>query len=575
MCVCLPVNVCVSLLCVTLSVVLSPNSTMAYPIGVRPWKIKRFTNAHDNFTQPLDKNQSFDLTISNPEIRRLGKLAQYQKCTENLQWVIGKALENDQNVRAMGAGWSLSKVAVSDDTLINTKNLRLRFKLKAKNFDQAYLDAGNDHDNHRFLQCGNTVVRINDYLEKNSDPPKSLRASGGSNGQTIVGAFSTGTHGAAIHYGALSEMILGLHIVTGPDRHVYIEKASRKVTSDAFHQKLGAEVIIDDDLFNAAVVSFGSFGIIHGVLVEVEDKYLLEQKLSRVPFDDSLEKAATLGDFTAIEQHLKYPADDPLHPLYHFELAINPHQFKYNDQEKGAYIRGMHKVPFRDDYTPINPPSDGYTYGDNTLGLMQSVLDGIQSSVGFLNKALIPPLVNALFNMAYDRPDDAIGTVGETFDNTKFRGKLFSAAFGLDRKDVKKVIDHCLEVNKKTKLAGVMAFRFVKGTQATLGFTHWDNSCVLELDGVDANVNHKFARRVAERLEADGIPYTLHWGKINRLLNSQRILHMYGAENVENWKKQRSQIMSQDVQEAFNNEFMERCGLDDYVPFGGQDNLPT
>lgn len=548
---------------------------MAYPLGVRPWKIKSFTNAHENFSQPLDEDQSFDLIISDSEFKKLGKLTQYVKCTQNLQWVIGTALERNFNIRAMGSGWSLSKVAVSDDTIINTKNLRHRFTLKAENFDADYLNAGHDPDNHRFLQCGNTIIRINNYLEKKSNPAKSLRASGGSNGQTIVGAFSTGTHGAALFYGALSEMVLGLHIVTGPDRHVYLERSSRKITSEVFHKKLGAEVIVDDDLFNAALVSFGSFGIIHGVLIEIEDKFLLDQNLHRIAFDQSLERAITQGDFSAIQQHLKYPVDDPDHPLYHFELAINPHDFAFNDAEKGAYMRAMFKIPYREDYPRIDPPSDGYTYGDYTAGLMQSVLDGIQSTLGFLNRHLIPKLVKALFDTAYDRPDEAIGTIGETFDNTKFRGKLFSAALGLDRKDVRKVIDHCLEVNKKTKLAGVMAFRFVKGTKATLGFTRWENTCVLELDGADASINYKFTKTVAERLEADDIPYTLHWGKINRLLDGPRIHQMYGSENVKNWKKQRSRVMSREVQEAFNNEFMERCGLDEYIPYEDPEDLPA
>jgi FAD/FMN-containing dehydrogenase len=283
---------------------------MSLPEGIKPWDIDHFRNAHENFTQQLDPGQSLDLHIQSSAWDGLSSIEKYNRCTSNLQWVIQQALDKLMAIRAMGSGWSLSKVAVCDDMIINTKRLRLKFRLSENSFDQNYLDQGNLPDNHRFLQCGNTIIAINNYLENQGNPPKSLRASGGSNGQTIVGAFSTNTHGAALHYGALPEMILGIHIVTGPDRHVYIERASRRVTSQRFHDLLGAEVIIDDDLFNAALVSFGSFGIIHGVLVEVEDKFLLEQKLRRVKFDDALTKAATTSDFSDIESHLKYPLND-------------------------------------------------------------------------------------------------------------------------------------------------------------------------------------------------------------------------------------------------------------------------
>ncbi|MFA0963725.1 FAD-binding protein [Roseivirga sp. BDSF3-8] len=539
---------------------------MNYPAGIRPLKIKEFSNAHVNFIQPLDEDQSFDVHLQDEAWGQMSGLQQYNACTSNFQWIIKRALEKQLSVRAIGSGWSLSKVAMSDDAIIHTKRCRHKFNLSEENFAPAYLAQGHRAEDYRFLQCGNTIIDISRYLEEESNPPKCLRVSGGSNGQTIVGAFSTNTHGAAIGYGSLPDMIVGMHIITGPDRHIYVERASRKITSAAFHEKIGAEVVHDDELFNAALVSFGSFGIIHGVLVEVEDKFLLEQKLRRVPYDDRLDDAVTNNNYDAISDYLRYSADDRAHPLYHFELAINPHDFAFNDPEKGAYLRGMHKVPYRSDYNRIDAPGQGYTYGDDTLGFMQTVLD--KASVGgFLSRGLIPKLVNSLFDLAYDRPDDAVGTIGETFRNTVFRGKLFSAALGVDRKNVRRVIDISLEVNKRIKLAGVLAMRFVKGTRATLGFTKWENTCVVELDGVDARINHNFVKELGRRLQAEGIIYTLHWGKINRLLTGPLLEWMYGEEALTDWKKQRSRVMTREVQHLFNNEFMERCDLDEYVPY--------
>jgi hypothetical protein len=540
---------------------------MPYPAGVKPWKIKEFTNVHQNFTQPLDEDQSFDMFLDDPAFQNLDQLSQYKKCTENFQWIIKHCLENQLNVRAMGSGWSFSKAAVSEDALINTKRLRHKFVLGAENFDKDFLNNGGRTDNFRFLQCGNTIININEYLEKQSQPAKCIMVSGGSNGQTIVGAFSTGTHGAAVFKGALPEMVVGMHVITGPNRHIYVERASRRITSEAFHKKIGAEVFIDDDLFNAILVSFGSFGIIHGVLVEVEDKFLLDQKLQRLPFDQKVAEALTKMDFDLIQEHLKYTWNDPANHLYHFEMAVNPHDFEFNNPEKGAYFRSMFKVPYRDDYKRIDHITDGFTYGDDTLGLIQSVLDGVQSTVGFLNRALVPKLVNSLFDLAYSRPEDLIGTISETFTNTRFRGKVFSAAICLDTRNVVRALEHCLEINKDCKLAGILAFRFVKGSEATLGFTKFQKSVVMELDGADAAINHQFYKTMLEAFEANGINYSIHWGKINRILTPERLEFIYGKDRIDAWKKQRSRVMTDEVQGIFNNELMQSCGLDECLPF--------
>ena len=539
---------------------------MTYPAGVIPWKIKEFTNVHQNYTQPLDEDLSFDMVLDDPSFQSLDQFSQYKKCTANFQWIIKYALENQLNIRAMGSGWSFSKVAVSEDAIINTKRLRHKFALGKDNFHSEFLNAGYKPENFRFLQCGNTVIQINEYLEKQSQPAKSLMVSGGSNGQTIVGAFSTGTHGAAVFKGALPEMVFGMHVITGPERHIYVERASRRITSDTFQQKLGAEVIIDDELFNAILVSFGSFGIIHGVLVEVEDKFLLEQKMQRVPFDNAMTEAVTKMDFSKIQHHLKYTWNDTQRHLYHFELAVNPHDFAFDDTEKGVYMRSMFKVAYREDYTRIEHATSGFTYGDDTLGLIQTVLDQVQAKVGFLNRILVPQIVNSLFGLAYSRPEDLVGTIGETFTNTRFRGKVFSAAICLDVKDVVKAIQICLKINENVKLAGILAFRFVKGNAATLAFTRFKHSVVMELDGADAAINHQFYQLVLEALEADLIPYTIHWGKLNRTVDKNRLNYIYGNERILQWKKQRSRVMSKEVQQLFNNEFMQQCGLDGYVP---------
>ena len=541
---------------------------MNLPLGIYPLEIKnwKFTNAHENFTQDLKKGACFDLRVDDPEFKTQFKTfkEKYNRTTENIQWLIKYAIDQKIRLRAMGSGWSLSKCAVTEHGIINTKNLRLKADLTDAHVSKEYRDKGGDKSNLIFAQCGNTVIEINELLEQKLN--KSLRASGGSNGQTIIGALSTGTHGAAFKFGSLSEFVVGLHIVVGPNRHVWLERKSKQVTTPEFRSWMNAEVIIDDDLFNSALVSFGSFGFIHGILIEVEPLFLLEQQLQIVPYNDALEKAIRFGDFTGLAPKLKYPLNELDQKLYHFELAINPHTFEKNnaDKEKGVYLRLMYKVDYRKGYPKIEPKTKGHTYGDDVSGLIMEILDRIKNIPG-AETAIIPKTVNALFKTAYDRPETAIGTVGETFKNTIFRGRLFSAAFSFDRDIIPKLIDMILKMNEKIPFAGVMAMRFVKGTKATLGFSKFENTCVLELDGVDAKINHEFCEALAQALEKENIPYGVHWGKINGVLNKDRVKKMYG-DNVNKWLTHRKQLLLTDeVRNVFNNWFLENCGLDQWA----------
>jgi len=550
---------------------------MDLPLGIKPLLIDKWkwTNAHTNFVQDLCEGSSFELTVSDPEFEKAYPTfkEKYHKTTANIQWLIQYAIDHKIRLRAMGSGWSLSKVAVCEGGIINTKKLKLLAPLDKTQVAQSYLDKGGDPTNLVFTQCGNTIININDLLENTRNPPKCLRASGGSNAQTIVGALSTGTHGAAYKFGALSEFVLGMHIVVGPNRHVWLERQSNQVASDSFRALIGAEVILDDDLFNSALISFGSFGFIHSLLIEVEPKYLLEQDLRRIPYNSGLEMAIRNGDFSEVASSLNTSYPDKKQrtlqeindTLYHFEIDINQYDFEKDSLEKGIYLRAMYKQPYRNDYTRIVQDTKGHTYGEDVLGLIQEVLDVIEKIPGKLELAILPKAVNGLFKTAYARPTSATGTIGETFRNTIFRGQLFSGAYMFDRADMPEVFDLILEINKKIPFAGVIAMRFVKGTKATLGAAMFENTCVLEMDGVDAKINHDFVEELTRQVESKNIKFGIHWGKINNVLNKERVRRMYGDEKVDRWLNHRKQLLSEEARNVFNNEFLERCGLDQWV----------
>ena len=102
---------------------------------------------------------------------------------------------------------------------------------------------------------GNSVAALNDYLFASG---LSIKGCGSNNGQTIAGAISTGTHGGAYRFGSMQEMVAGLHLITGPDTHVYVERKSYPVMRPDFAQSIGADFVQDDILFYAALVGLGA-----------------------------------------------------------------------------------------------------------------------------------------------------------------------------------------------------------------------------------------------------------------------------------------------------------------------------
>ncbi len=516
------------------------------PEGLQKLPIEQWTNKHENFTHDLVKDTSFKLR-NPPAVNRRER---YLKTTKNFQWLIQNALDTNTKIRAMGSGWSFTKVSVTEGGLIDTAALNFSFPLTQKYVSPQYPKTPQDL---YFVQCGTIIYELNNRLAA-KNPPRSIKASGASNGQTIAGALSTGTHGAAFQVGAIQDFVVGLHIITGPNEHIWIERASYPVATPDFVTWLDAKMIKDDAIFEAALVSFGSFGFIHGVMIETEPAFLLEEhRIGDVAYNDALKKAMTALDFT----DLQLPGGGLGKELYHFEVLFNLHKFEENNSQKGAFLKYMYKKPYQLPYTPVQRDNT-FTYGDDLLGIMSTVLD----TIGSISQLLIPPMVNTMFGLAFAPQPPQTGTIKELFNYTKFRGKVASAAIGIDIKDAARVVEEIMKVNQQIAFPGGLSLRYVKGTKATLGFTKFTHTCVLEMDGVDSNAARDFYEAVWNKLEALQIPYTLHWGKINFNLNKTRIKNMYGTSKVNAWIDARNTLLSNNVAPIFSSKFIERCGLD-------------
>jgi len=488
-------------------------------------------NRHENFTEKIQA-----LFVAGNETD-LDALESYNDTTKALQQVISERIATNTPLRILGAGWSFTKVATATNGyMLDTKPLNTTMTLSEKSVSENY---SGDPKKLLFAQCGAGIWELSKELRSKN---LSLKTSGASNGQTIAGAIGTGAHGSSIDVGAVQDYVIGLHLIVSPTRHVWLEKKSYPVVSDSFVQKLNAELVQDDDLFNSALVSFGSFGIIHGVLVEAEDLFLLETYMRRLNYDATLKKAMSTLNFDGLD--LPYPGERP----FHFAVNINPY-----DKENKAFVSAFYKRPYRNDYVKPVVNAEGIGPGDDAPCFMGRITDAVP--------ALVPMLVNTLLSAVLTPYEKQFGTLAEIFSNTTLHGKLMSSALGLPLDQVNRVTEILFEMNKTIgPFPGLFAYRFIKKTDARLGFTKFDYTCILELDGVFSDMTHNFYTAVWNRLDAENIPYTFHWGKINELY-PERISRMYG-EDANIWIASRNKLLDEQGRKIFSNQLLQQWGLD-------------
>ena len=493
-----------------------------------------WTNLHQNVVQQIDC--SYD--VWNPEGPVTDGWSDMRLTVAKLQSLIADAARDHTRLRAYGGTWALSPVAVTNGRLINTKALNWWFPLQASLVSPRYTGIPG---NLVFAQCGVSVDELNVHLAARGS---ALRTSGASNGQTIVGAISTGTHGAALDVGSMQDFIVGMHIIVSPTRSVWIERQSSPVASDAFASLLGADMVKDDHLFEAALVSFGSFGIVHGVVLEAEPVYLLEASRVRIPVDGKLKDAMVTADLSQLP--LPSAGERP----FHFEVVLNPH-----DAANGAFVTTMFKRPYRPDYVAPPQPGSGPGPGDDLLAVI--------GLVGDVLPALVPAAVNAFVAQTYLTFASRVGTPGEMFPALTVHGKGMGMEMGVAREGAPRVLDCLLGLHKEFgPFAGMFAFRFVKGSAATLAFTRFPVTCAVELPGVFSSATAQFFDRVWGEFEHQGIRYTMHWGQVNSY-TPERVRAMYGAAAVESWMQCRRGILPADMLDVFSNPFLESCGLAD------------
>ena len=489
-------------------------------------------NWHETVTQTVREYVS--VRNSNESASTIGA---YNETGRALQGFIRRAIDEDTSLRAVGGGWSFTSVAAADGIMLATQRLNYRFGIGAQSLARPYAPDRMPV----FLQAGISIADVNKYLARRG---QALPTSGASNGQTMAGALATGTHGAAIDVGAVPDYVVAMHLATAPDGPtVWLERKRYRVLKDTAIAHFDAKLEDDEDIFDAALVSFGSFGLVLGVLIEPVPLYWLHAWRQPIVLDDSLWDAITAGTF----DNMALPGANGRRP-YHLELILNP-----NDPAKV-----MATVMYHEATRPPNSKrptlSGGFGKGDSALDFIGRVTDKYGKSTATIAK---------LFDKAYAPYTNIAGTPGETFSDTSTRGRSASSAMGVPLDRAREAFETAADIVRRNQAPAIVGMRFVKATRAILGFTHHQLvTCVLEVDGAFSNRTRQAHQEVWHALIQANIPHTFHWGKMHNL-DAQRVRDRYGAARVDKWVNARQALLTAEQRRAFATSFTDQLNLSD------------
>lgn len=516
--------------------------------------VGKWDTLHEN--GPFNLQRQFITRLEN-KAAMPSRVKRYNDAAKEIRKLIKECADAGQGFRAYGSRWSMSSVAHQKDNMHQNNLMYLDLEIGDQNM---HPESDYNSENVFFFECGTTIKRVSQILEEYG---KSLKTSGASNGQTIAGCISTGVHGSALDVGAVQDYVIGLNIIKGPNPadNVYIERHTKPALNDAFANKINARVIRNDDLFNAALVSLGSFGFIHGVVIEAEDIFLLNRYVKRIPKNVALSLSKTL-DFK--NSSFKIPGEvdangKPLRP-YHYKIFINPYV-----NENKYVVEAMYKKDFRPAYPDPFTKIEKSIYKD-LIYLLIKFSEKFPKSIPWfikrLQKSILPEITS----------DEAevTGTLYETFWDAPYKGPAFACSVGVKIEDSEKALNALVKITKDNPIPGIYAMRYVHKSKATLGFTKFPKTCVIEIDGIQWKKSNKilslqeYSRLMIDTLKAKNIPFTVHWGKNMDWGYPNLVKDMYGNKAV-TWKKCRSWFLSQDMARVFSNDFLSTVGLDDFL----------
>src|SRR6202453_304112 len=215
------------------------------------------------------------------------------------------------------------------------------------------------------VEAGMRIYELYSSLDIDERSPLALQTMGAAGGQTIVGAFSTGTHGGDVLFPPLADYVVAIHMIApafaapllrdtplsertpyaaefwiergdDPDVPPLVDEGLLQAVYPQLPEAAAPITVLrDNDLFDAVRVSAGRMGLIYSVVLRVGWQYCLEQ----VRTQDTWSKGKTWTNEPANQNFPQPPPSNPLPVDHRFvQVVVNPNAQPLHSGEHTCYV---------------------------------------------------------------------------------------------------------------------------------------------------------------------------------------------------------------------------------------------
>ncbi|QDX26455.1 hypothetical protein FPZ54_10755 [Sphingomonas suaedae] len=539
---------------------------------------KDWQNYHLTLTNDIDDYGIFDREeegccakgspLSGPELFRAtrGPLHDY----------IAKAVKDRVAAGMIGRAWSFAPLAGSNRRELDLTGLQGCTRATAADLHPDCSDAPEDV---AFVRGGTTLRCLVEWA-KNLSPRRSIMTSGTHLGPTVAGGFGTASHGSRLGFGGLQDMVMGMHLITGEKESVWIEPARAPVLSGAAASRFATRIIRSDAMFDDALIHLGGMGIVNGVALRLAPYHSYNVLAVVHPLWPDWEAQVEQGRFREIAAQLGHD-DDPAF----YEVTIDPFD---NDGTRDA-IHLMYFIappgllpPDGGDGTPL-PHA-----GDSIAGFAKELVRRKSESEahglwpeGFsafsYYKGLVREFYGA-FTLPITPASPALGWEHLHRDvvTGNAPGALYNASYAIRRDEVGRALPLILSAARDLEPAFLNTIRFVTRPSGTLAFTRFEETAVIEIDGLSDNLPDALpdevpdearawgvftktgAMKIRTEFDLNGIDYSMHWAKLGQL-DAPKVERDFGprddpASPIGRWRATRTALLAPEARAVFVND---------------------
>jgi len=367
---------------------------------------------------------------------------------------------------------------------------------------------------------------------------------GGFDGQTMVGAISTSTHGSGRALAPLPSAVRSLDLVTTGGKLFRIEPKGGITDPDKFRARYADTMTLvqDDRWFQAVVVSLGCMGIIYSVTMAVSPAYRLNE-------------FRCLKDWSTVAADLA--AGNILSQFRHYEVELNPYP-----REDGGYDC---IVTQRDVATPEMPskPIPRSTEIEEAVVFAPKIQRDIVKVINS-DPRLVPVVIKEALTAVAGKQvvDDSykVFNVGRINYAKVLSGEYF---FPLKDNVYLTAVDRLLKTIAKNHQHGIyqtcpVTLRFMDRCDAYLSMAYKQPSCAIEIpvftDGIGA---FEVLLSYEEAFSHPELHCRPHWGQLHEMTGPSGWLER-AYPDAKEWLSVYHQLNCAGI---FDNHFTDRLGI--------------